>query len=352
MKLGKPLQHIMLERRTKFHPHPTTNMCAGCVLNVFFFLCMWGNCLEKKCILPESRTCLVFNGDETWYASPTHHIGEAYQASPLSDTTHIRRRVLNVFFSMQGIAQWKSAFQLSPRTCLVSDGDETWYASTTHHFGEVYKVSSPSNTEHVHKRVLNVFFLCPCRNCLEKNRISIEPTHMFSFGWGWNLVRLSNTSCWRGVPSFSPIQHYTYARARAKCVSFYMHRRELLLICWLDLHEKNRCWMDSSSLLHLLQRTPLFPIWDALMLVQMPLWRINQRRQAFLGWMYWLHRHLNLNIHCFLSRRTPHLSFNLTCIGGLLRILGMGRRGWPEFHMIPLRWKVAFTPIFQLFSAS
>ena len=29
MKLGKTFQHDVLERRTKFHPHLTPNMCAG-----------------------------------------------------------------------------------------------------------------------------------------------------------------------------------------------------------------------------------------------------------------------------------------------------------------------------------
>ena len=106
-------------------------------------------------------TCSVSDGDETWYAYLTHHVGEVYQVLSPSDTEYVRGRVRNVIFirHVNGFLWSKYAFLMRPRTCLVSDGDETWYASLTHNSGDVYQVSSPSDTEHVRGRVRNVIFI-------------------------------------------------------------------------------------------------------------------------------------------------------------------------------------------------
>ena len=114
------------------------------------------------------------DGDETWYPSLTHHVGKAYQVSSLSDTEHVRRRVRNVIFIRQvnGFLWSKYAFRMRPRTCSVSDGDETWYASLTHHVGEVYQVSSSSDTdEHVRGRVRNVVFDHRESICVPKQKL-------------------------------------------------------------------------------------------------------------------------------------------------------------------------------------
>ena len=184
-----------------------------------------------------------------------HHVGEAYQVSPPSDIEYVRgmRCKCVFFYARAGIAKRRIAFQSSPLTCLVSNGDETWYASPTHEKNRIsvepthmfsvewgWNLVRLSNTwcwrgvlsftpiRHwtcVRARPKCVFCLCTWGNCLEKKCISVETAHMFSVGWGWNLVRYSNTSCWRGVPSFIPIRHCTYAGARPKCVFFYAWRQ-------------------------------------------------------------------------------------------------------------------------------
>ena len=134
MNLGTPLQHIMLERCTMFHPHPTPNMCAGVSETQFLtigypFTFLWSKIVFQM----RPRTCSVSDGDETWYASSTHHVGEAYQVSSPSDTEHVRGRVRNAIFIryVNGFLWSKYAFRTRPCTCSVSDGDESWYASPT-----------------------------------------------------------------------------------------------------------------------------------------------------------------------------------------------------------------------------
>ena len=128
------------------------------------------------------------DGDETWYASLTHHVGEAYQVSSPSDTEHMRGRVRNVIFirHVNGFLWSKYVFRMRPRTCSVSNGEENWYTSLTHHVGEAYQVSSPSDTEHVRGRVRNVVF---------DHRESIYvPRQKLRFGRARAHVR-----CWIGM---------------------------------------------------------------------------------------------------------------------------------------------------------
>ena len=102
----------------------------------------------------------------------------------------------------------------------MSDGDEIWYVSPKHHVGEVYQVSPLSDPTHMR----GVFLCTTSRNyCPEKKCISIEPAHIFSVRWGWNLVHLSNTSFWRGITSFTSIRHRTCVRARPKCAFCHAH---------------------------------------------------------------------------------------------------------------------------------
>ena len=187
----------------------------------------------------------MLDGDEIGYTSPTLDVGEAYQVSSSSDTEHVRTCPKCVFcFACAGIAWRKTAFRSSPNTCLVSDGVRL---STISSWRDV-----PSFTPIRHRTCVRgcpkcVFFLCTWGNCLVKKCILYELAHMFSVGWGWNMVHLSKTSCWRGLPSFTCIRLYT-------CV----------LNLFFSMHDVKELHIAFQSSMHtcLVRRTKFDPPFD------------------------------------------------------------------------------------------
>ena len=133
----------------------------------------------------------------------------------------------------------------------MSDGNETWYASSTQCVGEAYQVSFPCDTEHV-RGFQNVNILVSKKLHFRRARAHVRCQMGMKLGMPLQHIMSK-------LPSFIPIQHRTCARARPKCnflhiISIYVRSTK---IHFGRARAHVRCWMGmklGTSLQHIMSK--------------------------------------------------------------------------------------------------
>ena len=141
LKIGTPLQQINVREAYQFSfPSNTEHVCEH-IRNAIFYhkrsICVPG----KKLHFRRVRAHIPYRiGMKLVTPLQNIMLEKVYQVSFPSHTERVHGRVQNAIFYIGTIHSRaygkKYAFRTRPRTCSVSDRDETWYTSPTHHVEE------------------------------------------------------------------------------------------------------------------------------------------------------------------------------------------------------------------------